>query len=116
MIGNCTFHILSVFSTDEFCVEAPSRFPEGTAGCFIYNGKRSEICDGLHYSVPQNISRSINMLIRRGHLSRTNLLGLRTMFAFVVHPKFFFFDNGGKYSASSRPAAASEVEPNPDSG
>lgn len=89
MIGNCAFHILSVFSTDEFYVVSPGRFPEGTAGCFIYNGKRSEILEGLHYNVPQNVSRSVNTLIRREHLSRTNLLGLRTMFAFVVHPKFF---------------------------
>ncbi len=89
MIGNCTFHLLSVFDTDKFYVEAPSHFPEGTAGCFIYNGKRSEILEGLHYNVPQNVSRSVNALIRREHLSRTNLLGLRTMFAFIVHPKFF---------------------------
>ncbi len=89
MIGNCAFHVLSVFDTDEFYVKAPGRFPEGTAGCFIYNGKRSEILEALNYNVPQNVSRSVNILIRREHLSRTNLLGLRTMFAFVVHPKFF---------------------------
>ena len=89
MIGNCAFHILSVFDADEFYVKAPDRFPEGTAGCFIYNGKRSEILEGLNYSVPQNVSRSVNTLIRRQHLSRTNQLGLRTMFAFVLHPKFF---------------------------
>ena len=114
MIGSCAFHVLPVLSVGPFYVDAPGRFPDGTAGCFIYNGKRSEMCDDLHYTVPQNVSRSINMLVRREHLSRTNLLGLRMMFAFIVHPKFFRFEDSD-LAAASQLVAAPEVEPGTDS-
>ena len=99
MVATCEFHVLPVFSIDSFHVEASGQFPPGTAGCYIYNGKRTEICADLQYNVPQNVSRSISTLITRGYLSRTNLLGLRTMFAFVVHPRFFVPSGGDTVSA-----------------
>ena len=116
MIGNCTFRVLEVFTTDAFHVAAPEGSPAGTVGCFVYNGKRTELCDALNYAVPQNVSRSINALIRQGHLARTNLLGLRTLFAFIVHPKFFGLAPVAALPPIARRSARSGVESTSDSG
>ena len=111
MIGNCRFHVLSVLSTDAFYVKAPGHLPDDMVGCFIYNGKRSEICEGLRYNVPQSVSRSVTNLISRSYLSRTHLLGLRMMFSFVISPAFFNIEETGEYSKNRQAARHSKVEP-----
>lgn len=89
MVGHCAFHVARVFDDDPFHVVVPGRPPEGMVGCFIYDGKRGDVCAALRCSVPSNVSRSVATLIRRSHVSRTHPLGLGTAFAFALQPKSF---------------------------
>ena len=102
MIAKCEFRVLTVHNIGSFHIVAPHHFPAGMAGCYIYNGKRSEICDDLHYMFPQNVSRAISLLNQHGYLSKT-YLGMRALFAFMVHPKFFDVDLGKRRPVNASP-------------